>query len=429
MIQWKIINNFFLKRDFFKNIITLIAGTGFSQLLTVACSPLLTRIYSPLEFGKLAFFMSTCAILSILSTGRYELAIMLPKTHKKAFNILLLTSFLAFFINFIILLFFLFFGDFLLKLFNNPINLSTLLYIPIGTFFLACFQALNLWLTRSKKFKALSTIRIAQSLITIVVSLALGILGSKAFGLITSFIVGSAVSIIPLIYIILKERSLFSIKYILSGAKKYISYPAVMMITAFMDTFAMQAPVFFITNYFSSLVVGAYSLAFRIVTAPIGIISGAIGQVYFQKITSMVNVTQNSIYPTLIKTAKILLVISLALFLPFFGFGRYIFGFIFGANWVNAGEYVEIISIAMMVRFVVSPLSTVFISTSNLKIAALWQTTYFFTTIVMFLFGRNLEIKKLLSLYAIHEIILYTIYFGLIVFVSKKFDKKILCVD
>jgi O-antigen/teichoic acid export membrane protein len=125
----------------------------------------------------------------------------------------------------------------------------------------------------------------------------------------------------------------------------------------------------------------------------------------------------------------VLLIISLALFLPFVGFGRHIFGFIFGVNWVDAGEYVEIISIAMMVRFVVSPLSSVFISTSYLKVAASWQTLYFFTTIALFFIGRNLEIKKLLSFYVVHEVILYILYFSLMVFVSKKFDNRILCVD
>jgi O-antigen/teichoic acid export membrane protein len=94
------------------------AGTGLSQLLTIASSPILTRLYNPFEFGKLAFFMSACALISIFSTGRYELAIMLPKNEKTAFNLLIFVIALSLCLNSSLLIIFFFVGDYLLSLIN-----------------------------------------------------------------------------------------------------------------------------------------------------------------------------------------------------------------------------------------------------------------------------------------------------------------------
>jgi O-antigen/teichoic acid export membrane protein len=404
------------------------AGTGLSQLLTIASSPILTRLYNPFEFGKLAFFMSACALISIFSTGRYELAIMLPKNEKTAFNLLIFVIALSLCLNSSLLIIFFFVGDYLLSLINNPITYSSLLLIPFGSFFISIFQGINFWLNRQNEYNLISASRIAQSTSTLLLSIVIGFLGYKSYGLISGFIIGTITSIFPLYKILTKHWKLFSIRHIVGCSKIYISYPKFMMPTAFMDTFAMQAPIFFITKFFNSIVVGAYSLAFRIVTAPMALISGAIGQVYFQKITSLVN-NNIKLNFTLIKTTKILSLISFFIFLPFLTYGSKIFEFVFGLEWAVAGEYVEIISFAMIIRFVVSPLSTIFISTNNLKLGAFWQILYFFTTIIMFYFGRDLDINKLLWLYVGHEIILYSIYFILMMYVTYKFDKKILCAE
>ena len=73
---------------FSKNSLLLIGGTAISQLIPIGISPLLTRIYTPKEFGVLALFVSIAKIISVFSTGRYEPAIVLPKKDKEALNLM-----------------------------------------------------------------------------------------------------------------------------------------------------------------------------------------------------------------------------------------------------------------------------------------------------------------------------------------------------
>ena len=83
-----IIKKFCMQGDFIKNTFFLISGAGLSQLIPFVFSPILTRLYTPEDFGRLAIYMACCSIFSIVSTGLYEMSIMLPKADKKAINIL-----------------------------------------------------------------------------------------------------------------------------------------------------------------------------------------------------------------------------------------------------------------------------------------------------------------------------------------------------
>ncbi len=67
------------KSEFSRNVLTLMTSTTIAQAIPLAISPILTRLYTPSDFGIFALYMSISSIISVVVTGRYELAIMLPK--------------------------------------------------------------------------------------------------------------------------------------------------------------------------------------------------------------------------------------------------------------------------------------------------------------------------------------------------------------
>ena len=92
------------KSEFARNVLTLMTGTTIAQAIPIAISPILTRIYTPEDFGIFALYMSMASILSVVATGRYELAIMLPKKDEDAINIVALSLIISFLVSFIALL-------------------------------------------------------------------------------------------------------------------------------------------------------------------------------------------------------------------------------------------------------------------------------------------------------------------------------------
>ena len=75
------------KSEFNRNILTLMTGTTIAQAIPIAISPILTRIYTPEDFGIFAIFLAITIIIGSIANGRYELAIMIPKKDEDAINI------------------------------------------------------------------------------------------------------------------------------------------------------------------------------------------------------------------------------------------------------------------------------------------------------------------------------------------------------
>ena len=159
----------------------------------------------------------------------------------------------------------------------------------------------------------------------------------------------------------------------------------------------------------------------RVLTAPVSVISTAIGQVYFKNISDYHNEDKEQLLKKhFFSTLKILSFLSLLIFLPLFFLGEDLMLLVFGSKWGEAGKYVEIIALSSMIKFIVSPLSMLLIVKKQLNKVARWQTMYFFTTITIFFIGSFYSITNLLWFYVIHETILYVIYYFII---YSSFDK------
>ena len=56
----------------------MMSGTLVAQILLICVTPILTRLYTVEDFGNLSVFMSILSMLTVGSTGKFELAIVLP---------------------------------------------------------------------------------------------------------------------------------------------------------------------------------------------------------------------------------------------------------------------------------------------------------------------------------------------------------------
>ena len=77
-----------IKNDIFKNMAILALGAGSAQAIGLAATPILTRIYSPSDFGLLSVFMSAVYLMAPFTNLRYAMAIPLPKSDGMAFNVI-----------------------------------------------------------------------------------------------------------------------------------------------------------------------------------------------------------------------------------------------------------------------------------------------------------------------------------------------------
>ena len=92
------------KHPFIRNASVAIGGAATAQFLTIAFSPLVTRLYGPEAFGAVGVFTATVLIIGSLADLMYGTAIVLPPSEAEARSLLKLSAIICLGISFISLL-------------------------------------------------------------------------------------------------------------------------------------------------------------------------------------------------------------------------------------------------------------------------------------------------------------------------------------
>lgn len=402
------IKNKILNSEFNRNVLILASGTAIAQAVPILISPILTRLYTPEDFGAFAIFMSITSIVSVIACGRYELAIMLPEKDEDAINVAAVAFLFNVFISSLFFLFILFFGDWLLEVLNAK-NLGWLIYIaPLSVFLAGTFSILNYTNNRFKLYKDISKANIYKSLAGAVVQVIMGVLKFGAIGLVSGQLVSQFIS---------NTKLFFNIKYLLRHLDKdnvrnmgirYINFPKYSLWAGLLNTTGYQLVNVLIGAYYGQTQLGYYYLAFRVLGMPTSFIGSAISQVFYKQATDEKNKTGN-IEKTFKNTLKKLLLLSIPIFTIIFFTVEPLFGVVFGENWKTAGLYAMILTPMFAINFIVNTFTLVpFIFGKNV-VDFIFQLGILIISIVVFLFDIN-NFVYLLVLYSFIMMFYYILY-------------------
>ena len=400
--------------EFSRSVLTLMMGTTIAQAIPIAISPVLTRIYTPSDFGLFALFNSLIAVFGVLASGRYELAIMLPKKDEDAINIaslgILISTCFSVFLFFIIL----FFNESICLLLNNTDIKPWLYFIPLVVFFTGVFNVLNYFNNRQKEFKTIASATAVKSLVSASVQLTIGFVKTGATGLITGQIFSHMFANLRLLKNIISDKNMISNiskTEIKNMGRKYINFPKFSMPAILSNTLSIQATNIIIPILYNVITLGYYSLVQRILGLPLVLISNAIGQVYFKEAVNEQQLTNNVIKSTK-STFKKLLIIGIPLFLFLFLFIEDLFTIVFGENWAIAGYYAKLILPLFLVKFLVSIFTLLPIIHNETKIDLVFQLGMSIIVLSILVVANYLKAQfiDLLIWYMVLLIFYYLIY-------------------
>jgi len=120
------------KNTFARGVGVLVGGTASAQILLVLAVPILTRLYTPEDFGLLAVYASLLAIIGVISTLRYELAIPLPEDDVEAANVAVLSLLLVAISTALTAILLLMLGTSIFELLGVPVLANYMWLIPVG---------------------------------------------------------------------------------------------------------------------------------------------------------------------------------------------------------------------------------------------------------------------------------------------------------
>lgn len=363
------------KESFAARVLTLMTGTTIAQSIPIAISPILTRLYAPGDFGVFALFSSLVSLVAIIATGRYELAIMLPEDDEDAINLLVLSVGIAIFVSCLCALVIGVFNTQITDLLNNQEISIWLYWIPLAVLLTGIYQALNYWSARKKHYGRLSMSRLTQSVSTASVNLAMGFSKIGVGGLILGNIVGQSFATGVVGWKVWRDDKnkleLISKKSMRKNAKKYRNFPLVNTFHAFLDALQTSGIVFLIAAYYGSAVLGLYSFVIRLLKMPLNLIGSSVSQVFYQEASEIYNQKGNLHYLLRITMMRLGLA-GLPILIFILLFAPDVFGIFFGADWVKAGVYAQILSPWIFFNFIVSPISGIYLIVGKQKQAILF---------------------------------------------------------
>jgi len=391
------------KSEFSRNVLTLMTGTTIAQAIPIAISPILTRIYTPEDFGVFALFLAITGVFSVVASGRYELALMLPRKEEDAINIFALGMGILIIVTLLLLFFIFLFDSYIVNMLENNEIRHWLYFIPVAVFFVGLFNLLSYYNNRQQNYKDIAHATIIKSIILAIVQLIMGFFKMGASGLISGQIISSFFANVRLFKNIITDKILLSqVSKVQMRvlAKHYKDFPKYQAPHAMLNTFSSQIPVYMFTPFFGLTVVGLYALSTRIVFAPLMILAGASAKVYNQKVTEIYN-DKGDAYGFTIRLLKSLIKKIIVPFALLVVFAPNIFAFVFGEEWRKAGVYTQILSPWLFLNVVLSTISFVPNLVEKQKKAFVVSIVYailIFSAILIGVYYNNLYMS--LGLYA-----------------------------
>lgn len=398
----------FSSAEIVRNISILFFGTILAQLIPFLASFVLARLYTPDAFGVFSVFLSLSLIFASFSTGKYELAIMLPKQKNKAFYLFVLTVVFSLALNALFFMALIVFGEQIASWIKFSGHIQYLYLCPILAFATAIYTSSQYFLNRKKQYKKITKNKMVQSSFVTIFQLGFYKI-SAMLGLIWGYLLGSILAVINLLRGSFEEEKKYlkglNFKKLKTVGLEYKKFPIFFSFSYGLNTFVNNIVPVILTASFGLKYAGFYVLVQRVFGMPSSMIVSSISGVFFQKAT-----TQQD-------CRKLYLAISFSLFLVgapfvllFYYYAAELFQYMFGEEWVVSGKIASIL--VFMYWLSISTNSVAQFSTIHQKVVynISWQVALLGGVILAWYLGNAYQdVFVYFKVFAIVQCLLYVI--------------------
>ena len=357
-----------LRSGFFRDVAIVAGGSALAQALTMAFAPIITRLYGADAFGVQGVFMATLAVFVPLSNLTYNVAIVLAPSDNEARALFKLSILIGLAVALVSAAVVGVFHEAIAEAIGFNAGSMLLFLVPIVLFLSASVQPLQQWLIRQKQFRAISRTTVLEAGILGSSKAAAGFVLATAPVLVVLSSLGSIVSAL-LLWIsarpTLLSRSSAADETSETGevakpvslrqvAKKYGDFPLYRAPQVWLNSLSHNVPLLMLAALIGPAAAGFYAIARAVLGLPSSLISRAVGTVFLPRIVEA-NSRSESLRRLIFSSTAGLAVAGLIPFGVVVAAGPWLFSFVFGAEWVVAGEYARWLALWLYFMFMNVP--------------------------------------------------------------------------
>lgn len=268
-----------------QNSAKLLSANVFAQAIGLAVYPILTRIYTPENFGVLNLFLSIGGIFILLATLDYQQAIVLPKEEKHGIAIVHLCLLITLSVAGVVLLSVPFAGK-IAALFKTPALEEWYFLLPLYILVMAGWNILSYWYIRHAEYNRNSGYQVTQSSLGAGLKIGMGYGGYLQGGMIVSSVVAPLLALLTSCMLAWKKHIRPLLHYnqdeVREVARIYRKFPIYSFPSSMLNMLSAQLPILLLTPVFGNAEIGLWSMAVMLGFAPLSMISKTLNQTLYQ---------------------------------------------------------------------------------------------------------------------------------------------------
>ena len=354
--------------SFFRQVIAVTSGSVIGQMVLLAVTPLLTRLYGPNEFGVFGLFTVFVNSASVALALRFDMAIPAARSALLAERLLAL--------NFAVLIPTSFIGTLIFLVLQHSGRLgfgalptwSTALVL-LALILTGLFTILRIWQARALNFRNIGSALASQGIARAVLPMIFGVLSPVWVGLAVGDVAGRVFGIMKLLpgtkgafARLLHEHP----SHLLATAKRFRRYPLLLLPSSLVDALATSLPLPLIASFFGIGAAGEFALISRIAAAPSALLGAAVADVFHAHFPAWLHESEQVAKTEFLRTLLRLASISAALYIPAALIAVYAMPKLLGPEWAQAGHAFRILAPYLAVALIVNPLSRVLAVTGRM---------------------------------------------------------------
>lgn len=343
-----------------RNTLKLSSSSALLMLLPLIVTPILSRLYSPADYGDWGVFSSVFYVINSFLFLSYENTIVKSGNEEEVPNLIGICVIVS---SIVILLTVLTFtiGKLIGVEFFCSFPSVKLLVLLLSA--QAIHVIANNIANREKKYGLMSIANIVGGTSQAAFRVTLGVYPIVAYGLIVGNVIAQVVTTLFIVVCLLRsvqiEWNYLSLKRLTNLAKVNKKFPLFDAPARFVELSLANIALIIMTFFWDKSEIGSYSMVTQFVLLPISIVGTSMGNVFYKELCESAG-QPDVIALTTQRASKITFLLSFLPLLFFVVGGDYLLTFVLGQKWVAAGKIAICICVYSVPLILSEPLLPIF---------------------------------------------------------------------
>lgn len=358
-----------------KGLLSIAGGSAAGQALAFIFLPVLSRLYTPTDFGALAVVTAYAVTLATFATLRLELAVPVAKSSMDAQRLVFIALASCVGVASAAGITLAIFGERLAATAGHPEYAAWLWSIAPLAVTYGGYVTLAQAAIREERLTSVGARNALQPALTTSMQVVLGLATPSAGALVGAATMGYGFAGMSLLRKrhFRRMRDVANLDALRDTLIRYKQFPTTLLPAGVLNILGLQFPVVLVAWQYGGAAAGAFGMSQRVLGLPVTLVGTAVAQVYLSKLARLLRENDSGARQLFRRASRSLAVAAGVLIVLVAAVSPWAFRTFLGSQWEASGHYAQLMAITMGAQLVAVPISQTLIALGRLRLQLAWD--------------------------------------------------------